>query len=133
VSERSRYPLLIALVLGLLAAFLLWWRPRRVDASAEAVDPAEVAVTTRRAESGTVGAGFSEGAGWVAVTWLTPNGPAARAGLRVGDRLLAVDGLVVHGLHEAEQRTRGRPGTSVQLSIRRESGQEQQLHLTRAE
>jgi hypothetical protein len=25
--NRSRYPLLIALILGLLAAFLLWWGP----------------------------------------------------------------------------------------------------------
>jgi C-terminal processing protease CtpA/Prc len=101
--------------------------------SGEAVDLGDVTVTTRKAASGTVGAGFSEDRGWVSVAWLTPDGPAARAGMLVGDRLLAVDGLAVRNRQEAEQRTKGAPGSPVQLQIRRAEGAEQQLQLTRAD
>ncbi|MBN1210031.1 MAG: carboxypeptidase regulatory-like domain-containing protein [Myxococcaceae bacterium] len=107
---------------------------RRVTvASGEAVDLGDVTVSTRKASPGTVGAGFSEDRGWVSVAWLTPEGPAARAGVRVGDRLLSVDGRVVRSRQEAEQRTQGAPGTPVQLGLRRVDGQEQQLQLTRAD
>jgi S1-C subfamily serine protease len=102
-------------------------------ASGEAVDLGDVTVETRKTASGTIGAGFSEDRGWVSVAWVKADGPAARAGVRVGDRLLAVDGLVVRNLQEAEQRTRGTPGSPVQLSLRREDGQEQQLQLIRAD
>jgi C-terminal processing protease CtpA/Prc len=80
-----------------------------------------------------VGAGFSEERGWVSFAWLTPEGPAARAGVRVGDRLLSVDGQVVRNRTEAESRTRGGAGTPVQVTVRREGGSEQTLQLTRAD
>lgn len=57
-----------------------------------------------------------------------PDGPAARAGLRVGDEILAVDGERIDQvskeaiLEEARKRLLGPPGTSVTLSVRR--GQE---------
>ena len=106
-------------------------RTVKVD-SAEAVDLGDVAVTTRKTAPGTVGAGFSEERGWVSVAWLTPEGPAEKAGVRVGDRLLSVDGLVVRNRQEAEQRTKGAPGTPLRLELRRADGQEQQFQLTRA-
>ncbi|NTX60690.1 carboxypeptidase regulatory-like domain-containing protein [Myxococcus sp. CA051A] len=99
---------------------------------AETSDLGDVTVSPRRATPGTVGAGFSEERGQVAVAWLTPDGPAARAGVAVGDRLLAVDGLVVRDRSEAEARTRGAPGTPVRLQVRREGG-ERELQATRAE
>ncbi|NVJ25361.1 carboxypeptidase regulatory-like domain-containing protein [Myxococcus sp. AM011] len=99
---------------------------------AEASDLGDVTVSPRRASPGTVGAGFSEERGQVAVAWLTPDGPAARAGVAVGDRLLAVDGLVVRDRMEAEARTRGAPGTPVRLQVRRGGG-ERELQATRAE
>jgi C-terminal processing protease CtpA/Prc len=102
-------------------------------ASGEAVDLGDITVETRKTASGTIGAGFSEDRGWVSVAWVKADGPAARAGVRVGDRLLAVDGLAVRNRQEAEQRTRGAPGSPVQLSLRREDGQEQQLQFTRAD
>jgi hypothetical protein len=102
-------------------------------ASGEAVDLGDVTMETRKTTSGTIGAGFSEDRGWVSVAWVKADGPAARAGVRVGDRLLAVDGLAVRSRHEAEQHTRGAPGSPVQLSLRREGSQEQQLQLTRAD
>ena len=102
-------------------------------ASGEAVDLGDVTVETRKTAPGTIGAGFSEDRGWVSVAWVKADGPAARAGVRVGDRLLAVDGLAVRNRQEAEQRTRGAPGSPLQLSLRREDGQEQQIQLTRAD
>lgn len=102
-------------------------------ASGEAVDLGDVTVEARRTASGTIGAGFSEDRGWVSVAWVKADGPAARAGVRVGDRLLAVDGLAVRNRPEAEQRTRGAPGSPVQFRLRRENGQEQLLQLTRAD
>ena len=51
----------------------------------------------------------------------------------MGDRLLTVDGLVVRNRAEAERRTRGTPGTPVQMTVRREGGVEQTLLLTRAD
>jgi hypothetical protein len=102
-------------------------------ASGEAVDLGDVTVETRKTTPGTIGAGFSEDRGWVSVAWVKADGPAARGGVRIGDRLLAVDGLAVRSRQEAEQRTRGTPGSPVQLSLRREDGQEQQIQLTRAD
>jgi hypothetical protein len=99
----------------------------------EGVDLGDVTVAARRATPGTVGAGFSEERGHVAFAWLTPEGPAARAGLRVGERLVAVDGVVVRNRQEAESRTRGTPGTPVRLSVRRASGEEHHVRLSRAD
>ncbi|WIG93366.1 carboxypeptidase regulatory-like domain-containing protein [Myxococcus sp. SDU36] len=101
-------------------------------AEAEATDVGDVTVSPRRATPGTLGAGFSEDRGHVAFAWLTPDGPAARAGVNVGDRLVAVDGQVVRDSTEAESRTRGAPGTPVRLHVRRATG-EQEVLVTRAE
>ncbi|ATB50761.1 carboxypeptidase regulatory-like domain-containing protein [Corallococcus macrosporus] len=101
-------------------------------AEAEAADVGDVTVSPRRATPGTLGAGFSEDRGHVAFAWLTPDGPAARAGVNVGDRLVAVDGQVVRDSTEAESRTRGAPGTPVRLHVRRAGG-EQEVLVTRAE
>lgn len=102
-------------------------------ATSEAVDLGDVQVTARKANAGSVGAGFSEDRGHVSIAWLTPEGPAARAGVHVGDRLVAVDGQVVRSRTEAERRTQGAPGTPVQVTVRREGGAEQTLLLTRAD
>ena len=99
---------------------------------AEASELGDVTVSPRRAAPGTLGAGFSEDRGHVTFAWLTPDGPASRAGVTVGDRLLAVDGQVVRDRTEAESRTRGAPGAPVRLQLRRTGG-EQELLVTRAE
>lgn len=51
-----------------------------------------------------------------------PNGPAAEAGIRAGDVILAVDGQSIVGLPREEQtkNLRGTEGTQVRLTIRRE-------------
>ncbi|HEY3071565.1 MAG TPA: S41 family peptidase [Candidatus Limnocylindrales bacterium] len=51
-----------------------------------------------------------------------PNGPAAKAGLRSGDTIEAVDGTLVEGksLDQISGLIRGQPGTDVKLRIGRE-------------
>ncbi|MFY0575580.1 PDZ domain-containing protein [Cystobacter fuscus] len=102
-------------------------------ASGETVDLGDVPVSRSKAASGTVGAGFSEERGWVSVAWLTPQGPAEQAGLRVGDQVLRVDGQLVRSRMDAEQRTVGAPASPIQLDIRRTNGQELQLQFARAD
>ncbi|XXF77422.1 carboxypeptidase regulatory-like domain-containing protein [Myxococcaceae bacterium GXIMD 01537] len=102
-------------------------------ADGEAVDVGDVSVAARPAASGTVGAGFSEERGAVAFAWLTPEGPAALAGVHVGDLLVAVNGVAVRNRQEAESRTRGTPGTPVRLEVRRGSGEQHHVQLTRAD
>ena len=50
--------------------------------------------------------------------------PAAKAGLRCGDEVTAIDGVSTHGLTSAEssERMRGKPGTTVVLSVRKLRG-----------
>lgn len=61
-----------------------------------------------------------------------PGTPAARAGLRADDQIVAVNGESTRGLtlDEASRRIQGDPGTNVTLTIRR-SGEEFTVELTR--
>ena len=53
------------------------------------------------------------------------NSPAARAGIRCGDEVLAIDGVSTHGLTSAQSsdRMRGKPGTTVVLTIQKLRGE----------
>ena len=50
--------------------------------------------------------------------------PAARAGLRCGDEVTAIDGVSTHGLTSAQssERMRGKPGTTVVLTVKKLRG-----------
>jgi len=52
--------------------------------------------------------------------------PAARAGLRTGDAIIAIDGRAVRadGLDDTVARVRGRPGTAVRITLEREGRDE---------
>ncbi len=69
--------------------------------------------------------------GWLVVRGVLPGGPAERAGIRPGDRFLALDGRYARDLRidEAVRIMRGEPGTPVEVRIRRE-GEESALVLT---
>ncbi len=54
---------------------------------------------------------------------LTPGGPAERAGLRSGDRVLAADGNPIADWEDWVQFVRERPDTSVTVTVRRGDGE----------
>lgn len=60
--------------------------------------------------------------GWLVITSVLPGGPALAAGLRPGDKVLAIDGTYARDLPllDAIRRVRGDAGSELELSIRRE-------------
>jgi regulator of sigma E protease len=51
---------------------------------------------------------------------LDPNGPAGRAGLRPGDRVLEIDGLTITRWPELAEAIRARPGKTVTMAVERD-------------
>lgn len=70
------------------------------------------------------GVGLEVSAAGDEVTIVAPldDTPAARAGLKTGDRIVSIDGLLVdkHNANEAIGRMRGKPGSQVDLTVERE-------------
>ncbi len=75
----------------------------------------------------------------VGVVGVKPDGPAATAGVRVGDRIVAVEGRSVaeiwgtggDGATRLADAIRGEPGSKVQLSLRNEAGAVRQAMVSR--
>jgi carboxyl-terminal processing protease len=69
--------------------------------------------------------------GWLHVTRVIEDGPAAAAGVRPGDRFLAIEGRMARDLpiDEAVRRMRGEPGTRVRVRLRR-PGQDDAVDVT---
>ncbi|MGB5268151.1 MAG: S41 family peptidase [Polyangiales bacterium] len=101
------------------------------------LDPEEYQILRSDAEGRFAGVGVevSTRDGWLTVLSVFDGGPAAKAGLRPGDRFLSIEGEDARDvrLYDAVRRIRGEPGTRVTVSIRRE-GREDALErtLTRA-
>ena len=96
----------------------------------------EEAATARGRRIGQVGLGLRLAAGRgevVVLTTILPEGPAAAAGLRPGDRLVAVDGVAVSAreLGAAAALLEGPVGEPVALSLRR-AGRPLQVRLLRS-
>lgn len=57
--------------------------------------------------------------GAIMISRLIPDGPAARAGVKVGDQLVAIDDKPVHGVQDLAERLPGSAGSTVKLAFRR--------------
>jgi carboxyl-terminal processing protease len=64
--------------------------------------------------------------GWSVVAEVFADGPAAKAGLKVGDVIASVEGHDAHNMSAEDlvRSIRGRPGSPVQLEVRRPPGQD---------
>ena len=97
--------------------------------------PAEAAADRiRRAGRAGIGVQIARRDGGYAVQDLAPDGPAAQAGIRAGDRILAVDGQTTQGadLESLNALLGGPEGTSVTLSVRGRDGRTRGVDLVRA-
>ena len=103
-----------------------------VDAMLEALDPYTVYVPEEEQEDfqmmlnsayGGIGAIIykPDVNGNVIINEPYANSPAAKAGLRCGDEVEAIDGVSTHGLQsgEASEKMRGKPGTTVILRVKK--------------
>jgi carboxyl-terminal processing protease len=97
------------------------------------LDPEEYQILKSDAEGRFAGIGVevSTRDGWLTILSVFEGGPAAKAGLRPGDRFLSIEGEDARDLrlYDAVRRIRGEPGTRVKVSIRRQ-GQEEALQRT---
>ena len=73
------------------------------------------------ADYGGVGLEILKRDGWVTVITPLPGGPAIRAGIRVGDQIVEVEGESAEDWEtdRAADRLRGTPGTEVEMMVRR--------------
>jgi carboxyl-terminal processing protease len=96
---------------------------RTLDPHSDYLDPDEyrVLASDTRGRFGGVGVEIDVRDGWLTVTAVFPNGPAQRAGVRVGDRFVSIDGARARDMpiEEAVRRMRGEPGTEAMVSLRR--------------
>lgn len=97
--------------------------------------PAEAtADRIRRAGQAGIGVQVARRSGSFAVQDVAADGPAAQAGIRAGDRILAVDGQSTQGadLESVNALLGGPEGTNVQVSVRDRDGQTRSIDLVRA-
>ena len=94
----------------------------------------EMRVQTR-GEFGGLGMQVTMENGVVKVVSPIDDTPAAKAGMKPGDLILAIDdtSVVDMTLSDAVERLRGRPGTSVKLTVRRQGVDPFEIKLTRAD
>jgi carboxyl-terminal processing protease len=80
-----------------------------------------------------IGATVEQSNGQLSLTPLSPQTPAAKAGLQAGDILLTVDGASTKGWTDlqAVQKIRGQKGTQVTIGVKHQNGQQQDLTITR--
>ena len=108
-----------------------------LDPHSELLEPEQYRILTSDTEGlyGGVGLEIDVHDGWLTVIAAFEGGPAARAGVRPGDRFLAIDGVAARDIavEEALERMRGEPGTKVKVALRRAGAEDAvELELTRA-
>lgn len=108
-----------------------------LDPHSDYLDPEAYRLFTTQTEGRFAGVGveISVDDGWLVVLAVYPGGPAERAGIRPGDRLLRIEGRPARDMRidESIRRMRGEPGTAVDVAVRREGHEEAlEFHLVRA-
>ncbi|HEY9647577.1 MAG TPA: carboxyl-terminal processing protease CtpB [Chroococcidiopsis sp.] len=102
------------------------------------MDPSQYEQLTRQTSGELSGIGIrlqsEENTGALVVVEPIPNSPAAAAGIRTGDRILAIDGRSTHEMtvEQASNLIRGEVGTAVTLRVARDGRDDFELPLTRA-
>jgi S1-C subfamily serine protease len=94
-----------------------WW-PRGSDSgdAGTPATPAQVFV-----DRGAIGVTGTDGVDGVLLTSIVAGSPAAKAGLRVGDLIIAVDGRNVNKSREMPYEVaRRKPGSQIKLRVRRD-------------
>jgi carboxyl-terminal processing protease len=107
-----------------------------LDPHSELLEPEQYRILTSDTEGlyGGVGLEIDVHDGWLTVIGAFDGGPAARAGVRPGDRFLSIDGVGARDMpvQEALERMRGEPGTTVKVALRRKGAEDAvELSLTR--
>jgi carboxyl-terminal processing protease len=97
---------------------------RTLDPHSAFMDPDEYRILTSDTQGafGGVGVEIESRDGWLTVLSTFDDGPAARAGMRPGDRVIAIEGRDARDMPitDAVRLMRGEPGTRVQVRLRRE-------------
>jgi carboxyl-terminal processing protease len=95
-----------------------------LDPHSTFMDPEQYRILTSDTEGrfGGVGVEISVRDGWLTVMTVFDGGPADRAGMKPGDRFLAIEGRKARDMRmeEAVRRMRGEPGTQVRVTLRRD-------------
>jgi len=125
--SRSHVSLLSTLLVGLSLAAC-----QKTEEAPEAPAPAPAAAPEPKAE-GAVGAGLNFQGRELIFSNVYVGGPAARAGVMPGDKLLKIDGGATMDLsmNEAIKAVRGPVGTTVTLLVQHENEAPRELLLTR--
>ncbi len=109
--------------------------PAAVPAAAEPSDgelppPAPAETEPEEAAPGYLGLGGENAEGGVKLTTVKKNGPGEKAGLRVGDKIVAVDGAAVSDVEEMGILLTGKPaGADATFTVVR-GGKEQKIKVT---
>ena len=82
---------------------------------------------------GGVGALIRKKGDWVVIAQPYKDTPADRAGLKIGDRILSIDGKSAEGFttEQVSARLKGDPGSKVRLEVEHLDGQREKIALTR--
>jgi carboxyl-terminal processing protease len=114
VSEVDEDQLIYGAIRGMLGV---------LDPHSAFMDPEQFRILSDDSEGryGGVGIEIDARDGWLTVVSVFPNGPAAHAGVKPGDRFLAIAGVNARDMpiEQAQERMRGEPGTQVQVVLRR--------------
>ena len=97
----------------------------------QALDLGDVRIHGSSTPPGNVGVAIGGSDAAVQVSFVFPDGPAARAGMQVGDQLVQIDGKAVATLFDARTRLPGEPGSLVSVTFVRNGGSPQVVAIQR--